>query len=295
MGLALITAGTIVLLFVAYQLFGTNLTEHRHQAELKRSFNQPAHTQPSAGNTGGAGGSESPTVGGAASPTVGAPLGQALDHLVIPKIGVDQYVVQGVSEDDLTHGPGHYPQTALPGEAGNAAIAGHRTTYGAPFFRLNELSMGDYIDVTNRAGQTFRYQVSHPALTVSPSDVSVLDPTPDAELTLTTCTPRFTASSRLVIRATLVGTPPLPVTHIATANLGPGAVIDNLGAGNKSGWPPALAYGAAVVALWAGTRLAINRTRRWWRLGAYVGGIGVCLVPLWFCFENVVRLLPQNI
>ena len=62
----------------------------------------------------------------------------ALAHLVIPRIGVNVYVVQGVSDEDLRRGPGHYPQTALPGQVGNAAIAGHRTTYGAPFYSLND-------------------------------------------------------------------------------------------------------------------------------------------------------------
>ncbi|HUE60884.1 MAG TPA: hypothetical protein VMO88_15010, partial [Acidimicrobiales bacterium] len=62
-----------------------------------------------------------------------------------------------------------------------------------------------------------------------------------------------------------------------------------------SAWPPALEYGGLVLVLWVLVRLAINRTRRWSRAGAYVVGIGVCLVPLWFCFENVTLLLPQNI
>jgi hypothetical protein len=69
----------------------------------------------------------------------------------------------------------------------------------------------------------------------------------------------------------------------------------NLGQGNRGAWPAAVLYGAIAVLLWIGVRLLINRTRRWARLGAYVGGIGVCLIPLWFCFENIILLLPQNI
>lgn len=73
------------------------------------------------------------------------------------------------------------------------------------------------------------------------------------------------------------------------------ATTTTLGNGTSSGWPPALLYGALVVVLWVGTRLLINRTRRWTRAGVYVVGIAACLVPLWFTFENVVRILPQNI
>ena len=74
-----------------------------------------------------------------------------LDHaqadisVVIPAINVDQITVEGVSVEDLRKGPGHYPSTPNPGQAGNSAIAGHRTTYGAPFHRVDELQPGDEI------------------------------------------------------------------------------------------------------------------------------------------------------
>lgn len=273
-GLALITLGVIVLAFVGYQLFGTTLTEQHNQSRLKSNFEQAPPGSLSAS-------------GAALGPS--APTGTALDHLVIPKIGVDKYVVQGVAEADLVNGPGHYPETVLPGQNGNAAIAGHRTTYGAPFFRLDELHPGDVIEITARGGKQFRYQVSESKV-VSPDDVAVLNPTPDPELTLTTCNPRFSATTRLIVVAKLVGNPvagPSLVANVAPAGA--------LGGGNHAAYPPAVAYGALVAALWIATRLAINRTRRWKRLGAYVAGIGVCCIPLWFCFENVVRLLPSSV
>src|SRR5207302_2511071 len=93
--------------------------------------------------------------------------------------------------------------TPMPGQPGNAAIAGHRTTYGAPFFNLNELQPGDPIFVTTRQGR-FRYEVRE-TRTVSPSQLSVLNPTPDNRLTLTTCNPRFSASQRLVVVSQLIG------------------------------------------------------------------------------------------
>ncbi len=304
-GLALITAGIIILLFVAYQLFGTNLTEARNQAALKKAFAAELHTRTPAPT----GAADNPTVGPApttaasATPTVSAPTGSAIDHLVIPKMGLDKYVVEGTGEASLSEGPGHYIGTPYPGQNGNVGIAGHRTTYGAPFYRLAELSTGDYIYITDTTGHTFRYQVDQPPLVVAPSDVAVLDPTPDATLTLTTCNPRFSATSRLIVKAKLVGlpapTPPAPpkaATPKGTAAPAPVlAAPTTLTGGNRTAWPPALAYGALVILLWIGTRLAVNRTRRWARAGAFVGGVAVCCIPLWLCFENVVRLLPQSI
>ncbi|MBO0732520.1 MAG: class E sortase, partial [Acidimicrobiaceae bacterium] len=220
--------------------------------------------------------------------------GGVLDRMVIPRISLSKYVVQGVAENDLTEGPGHYPQTVLPGEKGNSAIAGHRTTYGAPFFKLNELHVGDRILITNLAGRQFVYKVSRPPFVVSPSDVAVLKPTPNAQLTLTTCNPRFSATSRLIVVAALTGAA-LPVTHPTELASSPPAADNNLGSGNSNAWPVTLGFGALVLIAWIATRLAINVTRKWWRLGAYVVGIGVCLIPLWFMFENVARLLPQNV
>jgi sortase A len=299
-GLALITLGVIVLLFVAYQLWGTGIAEAHSQAALKRSFNAAVATQQPADNptVAPAAGTKPST---AANPTP-TPNG-ALAHLVIPRIGVNVYVVQGVADEDLRRGPGHYPQTALPGQVGNAAIAGHRTTYGAPFYSLNELQVGDSISLTDTAGRTFVYLVSEPPRVVSPSDVSVLEPTPFPQLTLTTCNPRFSATSRLVVFARLHNRPPLPATTPAPSTAAPSdqagtqtvAAANTLGSGNRNAWPPALLYGGLVVLLWIGVRLLINRTRRWARVGAYVIGIAVCLIPLWFAFENVVRLLPPNI
>ena len=296
LGLALIVAGVIVLLFVGYQLWGTGIAEAHSQAALKRDF-----TARVAATAGHAGTADTPTAGGAppsnsSASSSGLLDGGAVDHLVIPKIHLDVYVVQGVGDNDLRRGPGHYPQTVFPGQDGNAAIAGHRTTYGAPFFSLNELSLGDDIDVTDTSGRTFVYAVSAPPEVVSPDNVAVLDPTSFAQLTLTTCNPRYSDTSRLIVVADLVGGSPLPASAGSTTS--PSGVLaagENLGQGQNGAWAPTLLFGAAVVGLWIGTRLLINRTRRWTRAGVVVVGIALCLVPLWFTFENVVRLLPPNI
>ncbi len=148
------------------------------------------------------------------------PPGGALDHLVIPAIGLSRYVVQGVDESDLQMGPGHYPGTPLPGQRqlGNVGIAGHRTTFGAPFFRLNEVAHGDLILLTDTSGTTWVYRVVRQWV-VDPSDTAVLDQTHTAMLTLTTCNPRFEATSRLVVRAALLRrVPPGPKAAPAPAN-----------------------------------------------------------------------------
>lgn len=322
-GLALITLGVILLLFVGYQLFGTNITEARDQHALARQFSAdvaragvPSATAAgpgAAGPTLAPSGTPGPSGTAAAGPALpSVPPGGALEHLVIPRIGLDKFVVEGTSENDLRRGPGHYLGTALPGQPGNVGIAGHRTTYGAPFFRLDELAPGDPVYLTDRTGRTWVYKVSRPPLVVSPGDVAVLDPTPFAQLTLTTCNPRFEATSRLVVFARLVG-PPATATPVASPTTTPAPqsaqappttvaapaptvpVRESLGQGRTGALAPTILYGALVVLGWIGTRIWINRTRRGHRLAAFVVGIGVCLVPLWFCFENAVLLLPQSI
>lgn len=311
LGLGLVTLGVIVLLFVAYQLFGTNITEAHNQSKLAKQFRAAVTaakpvpqttptTTPTTAPT-------PPTTAADVLPSI--PPGGAVDHLTIPSIHVDKYVVEGTDEDALRHGPGHYAGTAYPGQVGNTAIAGHRTTYGAPFFELNQVKPGDPILITDVNGHTWDYVVDKAPFVVSPGDVTVLDPTPYASLTLTTCTPRFSATSRLIVTAKLKGqagavvSPPTAVTTNTTKQLAtdepaavPGATGGlNLGTGRSSAWTPSILYGLLVLGLWVVARLAINRTRRWYRAGAIVVGIGVCLVPLWFCFENVILLFPQSI
>lgn len=123
----------------------------------------------------------------------------------IPKISVDRVVVEGVGVEELKKGPGHYPETALPGQLGNMVISGHRTTYGAPFFRLDELATGDEILIQDGQG-TFKYRVSEKKI-VAPTDLSVILPSSDARITLTTCNPKYSAKQRLIIVGTLEGAP----------------------------------------------------------------------------------------
>ncbi len=142
--------------------------------------------------------------------------GQALARITIPSIGVEEVVVAGVEVDDLRRGPGHYGSTPLPGQPGNAGIAGHRTTYGAPFGRIDELVPGDRIYTQTIQG-TFIYEVTPPPgvkmpagvghQIVLPDEVWVLDDFGDNRLTLTSCHPRYSAARRIVVRAVLLGDP----------------------------------------------------------------------------------------
>lgn len=181
-GRSFVGLGALILLFVAYQLVGTNVVTNKQQgvlaAELKTEWaSQVVEDVPN--------------------------LGEGVALIKIPKVGIDRVVVEGVGVDDLKKGPGHYPGTPLPGQLGNMVISGHRTTYGGPFNRLDELVVGDEILVYNSTGP-FKYRVTENKI-VSPTAVEVLDNSSDARLTLTTCNPKFSARERLIIVAVLEG------------------------------------------------------------------------------------------
>jgi sortase A len=118
-------------------------------------------------------------------------------------------VVEGVSKKALDTGAGHYPTTPLPGEPGNVAIAGHRNTFGKPFADLDRLQQGDKVILETPIG-THTYEMvpafdNHPnPWVVEPSDLTVLNPTSEPYLTLTTCHPRGSAKQRLIARLALV-------------------------------------------------------------------------------------------
>src|SRR5437764_10277206 len=138
--------------------------------------------------------------------------GDPLTRIEIPAIGVDTIVVQGTSPSALRAGAGHYPNTPLPGQRGNVAIAGHRTTYGRPFNRIDEMKVGDSVILTTPVGR-YTYIVSRPPWITNPFDWSVVANTKDPELTLTACHPKGSANQRIIIRAKL--TKSEPVTHQA--------------------------------------------------------------------------------
>jgi sortase A len=126
--------------------------------------------------------------------------GDALTRIKIPSMDVDVVVVEGTTQSALRAGARHNPQTPLPCEPGNVAIAGHRTTYGKPFSNLDKLAAGDVIILETPIGAC-TYQVAKAPFVVDKTDTSVINPAADRELTLTTCHPRGSAKQRLVIKA----------------------------------------------------------------------------------------------
>jgi sortase A len=133
--------------------------------------------------------------------------GDPLTNIKIPKLGVSTTVVEGTSSSALRAGAGHYPQSPLPCETGNVAIAGHRTTYGKPFADVDRLVVGDTIALETPVGSC-TYQVNRAPFVTQPNDWSVVANNPaNRTLTLTTCHPKGSARQRLVVQATLVGEP----------------------------------------------------------------------------------------
>ena len=122
--------------------------------------------------------------------------GDAIGRISMPSIGVSEFVVEGTDTANLRKGPGHYPDTPLPGERGTAAIAGHRTTYGAPFRRLDDLRRGDRVAVDLPYGR-FVYAVERTRI-VDDRDLSVLRRARHDRLVLTACHPLYSAAQRIV-------------------------------------------------------------------------------------------------
>ncbi|MEX0990835.1 MAG: sortase [Actinomycetota bacterium] len=172
--------------YLLWMLWGTNFVTDRAQAELREEFDTKL---------------EHPTPPPSDDDIVRVP-GSAVAKIVIPRMDLDMIVVDGTSTQDLERGPGLYPDSRLPWQPhGRVAIAGHRTTYKAPFWDLDKLGKGDKIQLQTEHG-TFDYRV-YRTETVAPTAVQVADPdaTVGPTLVLTTCTPRFSAEQRLVVFA----------------------------------------------------------------------------------------------
>lgn len=135
--------------------------------------------------------------------------GDAIAKIEIPAIGVSEFVVEGTDTESLRKGPGHYPETPLPGGRGTAAIAGHRTTYGAPFRRIDELQRGERITVDTLEAR-YVYRVEGTEI-VDDSDFSVLEPVGYKRLLLSACHPLYSATERIIVNARQVAREPSQV------------------------------------------------------------------------------------
>ncbi len=128
--------------------------------------------------------------------------GEPVGRILAPEIGLEEVVVQGTGTSDLRRGPGHYPETPLPGARGTVAVAGHRTTYGAPFRRVDELGRGDRIELVMPYGR-FAYRVERTRI-VAPTATWVTRRVGHDRLVLTACHPLYSAAQRIVVFARLV-------------------------------------------------------------------------------------------
>ncbi|MEM7275010.1 MAG: sortase [Actinomycetota bacterium] len=184
-------------------------------------------------------------------PAIGEPVG----ILAIPAIGLTKTIAEGTSRDVLRSGPGHYPSTPLPHQGGNVAIAGHRTTHGAPFLDIDRLQPGDEITLETVDG-TFVYavegQVADDGTTaghriVTPDQVAVIADRGDDRLTLTACHPKYSARERIIVTAVLVAGPPPPAAEPAPAPETPAVEPAALGAAALSPQPQQAAPEVAVL------------------------------------------------
>ena len=206
-GKFLISVGFGVLMFVAWTLWGTGLYTAQQQDVLSQAFagEPPIELE------------EDDDSGSIKVPEDFEPgPGEAVFRMRIPRIDVDQVVVEGVGVEELKKGPGHYPscrpgfqrplctefEEMWPGEKGRVIVSGHRTTYGAPLFNLDRLEPGDEI-VTETQWGDFTYEVTHSEI-VAPDSLAIAVQSDKAEIVLTTCNPKFSASQRLVVFAELV-------------------------------------------------------------------------------------------
>jgi sortase A len=213
LGELLVTGGLIVLLFVVYEVYVTDLLTNRKQDTLSQALHEDWKHR----------------AGAPVAPRQSI-LGDAFAVLHIPRLGADyeRVVLEGTAEAQLAQGPGHYVGTAMPGELGNVAFAGHRVGKGSPFLDLDAMQPGDPI-IVETADSWFVYRMLGDPATgdvttdpsgiagreiVRPSATEVVSPTPDAAadapptgayLTLTTCHPRFSARQRMIIHARLDG------------------------------------------------------------------------------------------
>lgn len=285
LGRLFVLAGVLLLFFTAYLLWGTGVyTKHQQDRLSKTLESNPLVSEDSVQD------GEIPP----ARPEKIPALGEPLFSIKVPKIGLDTVVVQGVGVEELKKGPGLFPdcdeisgdcvtESKYPGEDGNVAISGHRTTYGAPFFRLNELAEGDVIDFVSGPAR-YRYRVRGQEVVDPVRGFDVVEQHGRNELTLTTCHPRFSAAQRLIIHADYEG-----ASRISTGGEG--------GGGPPPREVPVIPTDVLILAAIAlGSALgSLALSRRYQRVAGYVTAGLMCGVGLWvLAFPRIVELMPAN-
>lgn len=133
--------------------------------------------------------------------------GEAIGRIEIPSIDADYVLIEGTGTTDLQRGPGRYPETSLPGQGRTIGVAGHRTTYGAPFKEIDEIEEGDPITLEMPYG-TFTYEVTGTEI-VDPSQIEVVDDVGRERLVLSACHPLYSAAQRYIVFADLTDVEPV--------------------------------------------------------------------------------------
>lgn len=268
LGRTMIVAGLLLLSFVAYQLWGTGIAEGRSQSAMATQFVKPQPVQPQ--------------------------FGGLVGRITIPSIGVSKYVVAGVRLKDLERGPGLFPGSPLPGQKGNVAIAGHRTTFGAPFSRIDEIQDKEKIILESKDG-TFTYIVNGEPKIISATDTAVTKTiNPEiATLILVSCYPKWTSTQRIIVVATLDSTEsPLPSTPFAINE----PTVQEPKDGwfhDPTAWPTVLFFGFALFAIRIIAGIMTRRGRR--KIFVYPVAGGIFVPTLYWFFDGLARLLPANL
>ncbi len=187
-GAALILAGLLTLAGIYAYIHYTNRVTRKAQEELFRAWEE-AIVPPGGG--------------------IGVAVGDGIARITVPRIDLDAIVVelQGLDDmENLKRGPGHLRPTAYPGQSGNCVISGHRTTYGAPFRHIEQLTPGEVI-ILSTVDDIYTYEVQEQRI-VSPSDLTVLEQGEEPKVTLTACHPWYSAAQRIVVIGRLIHTSP---------------------------------------------------------------------------------------
>ncbi len=296
-GRVLVLAGVLLLYYTVYLLWGTTLHTNAAQNELAEQM----RTTPVVTDDQVAMG-DIPAARPASTPDLGAPL----FTMEIPEIGLRSVIVNGVGHEELKSGPGRFPDCAevpqgvdciqgspYPGENGNIAISGHRTTYGGPFLKLDQLQEGDLIDIESGPVR-YRYRVREQRI-VAPHEVDVVADHGRNELTLTTCHPRFSAAQRLIVHAdyedaSLIA-PPQPPSGGEPA-LAQGGEADVAPASAPEVPVDVIVLG--VVALMAALG-ALVLSKRFRAVGVYASVSLLGGAVLWVTvFPQILRMMPAN-
>lgn len=299
LGRIFVAAGLLILFYTTYLLWGTGVYTAQEQERLSQKLAQDqAEASKEAPAPDIVAGGDVPSARPQRKPKAGDPV----FTLVIPDLGFRQVVVSGVEQTDLKKGPGLFPDckdvangvdcvadSKYPGEGGNVAISGHRTTYGAPFFRLNELKPGAIIDVETN-GIRYRYKARGQRIVDPISGFEVVKQHGKDELTLTTCHPRFSAAQRLVVGADFEGV--AAITRPAPTTSG-GEAEEPVPNKSRAVIPADVLVLASVSITAALLSMALSRRLRVW--AAYsavaIGGAAALWVVV---FPQIIRLMPAN-